>query len=132
MADFKLKATYSFDVFPTSVIGNNYQNVTVLAIMDRETVDKEINAQALHIQCFPFLPPGTPDSPDGYDYIKIRMSSGQVTYLGMAWINEATIQSNDYRTLTAVITGVTSNDAPRVKAALLQNGFPNFTLSLSA
>jgi hypothetical protein len=131
MATFKIRGVYSFDVYPVPVIGNNFQNVTVVGIMDWEMANKEIDVMALHVQSYSFLPAGTPDNPQSYEYLKIKMPSGVTTIIAAPWINEATIQSNEYRTITATIGGVSASDLAPIKAALVQNGYNNVALSIS-
>jgi len=125
------RQTYNFDVYPSAFIGNGFKNVTVMAIMDRETANKEIDTAALHVQYFPTLPAGTPNDPDAYDYVKLKLPSGNTTVIGLAWIKAETVQLVDARTITAKIGGVTVNDLARVRLALIQNGFPNVDLSIS-
>lgn len=129
--DLKNRLTYNFDVHPTAFIGNNYKNVTVMAIMDRETANKEIDTAALHIQCFPTLPAGTPNDPDAYDYVKLKMPSGATTIIGLAWIKSETVTLVDARTITAKIGNVTATDLAKIKAALVQNGYSSIELSIS-
>ena len=128
---FEIRKVYSWDVYPAALLGTNYKNVTVLAIMDRDTANKEIDTQALHVNFFPSLPAGTPNDPNGYDYIKIRTTAGQTTILGIAWINLASVTVVDSRTITVKISDVGAADITRVRNALVQNGFGSLDISIS-
>jgi hypothetical protein len=128
--NFVLRGVYSFDVFPAALLGTDYKNVTVLAIMDAATANREIDIQALHAQIYPMLPVGTPNDPYGYDYVKIKTTAGNVTILGIAWINDTTVTLVQSNTITAVIGNVSAVDVLRIRNALIQNGYNNIALSI--
>ena len=128
---FQLRSVYSFDIYPTALIGTIFNNVTVLSIMDPSSAAKEVDIQALHIQIFPTLPAGTPNDCTAYDYVKVRTAAGQTIILGMAWINAATVTLVTANTITAVITGVSTADIPRIMNALVQNGYNNVNISIN-
>jgi len=123
---FKIRSTYSFDVYPDTIIGNDYKNVTVLAIVDYQTaLSMGVDIDAIHVNVFPQLPAGLPDDPQATEYIKIRTASNIETVIGINWIRENTIQ--EVQSLRAVITveGVTSLDLPKILLAIEQNGYNN-------
>lgn len=128
--NFKIRQVYDFDVYPSAIIGNNFKGVTILAIMDNETASKEVDTQAMHVQIFPMVP-GMVNDPNGYDYVKIRTINGQTTILGVPWIKEDTVQLVESRTVTAVIANVSAVDVPRIRDALVQNGFNNVTVNIA-
>lgn len=123
---FKIKSTYSFEVYPDTVIGNNYTNVTVLGIVDYQTaLSMGVDIDAIHVNVFPLLPQGLPDDPQATEYLKIRTSSNIETVIGLNWIRENTIE--EVESLRAVVTveGVTSLDLPKILLAIQQNGYNN-------
>ncbi|EKD22624.1 MAG: hypothetical protein ACD_84C00035G0004 [uncultured bacterium] len=128
--NFALRGTYSFDAHAAALLGTNFKNVTILAIMDADTASREIDIVALHKQIFPLLPAGTPNDPRSYDYVKIQTTAGHTTILGMAWINETTVTQITSTKITAVIGNVSATDAIRVKNALLQNGFKDIAITV--
>lgn len=128
--NFILRGVFNFDTYAAAILGTNFRNVTVLAIMDANTANRELDIQAMHLQVFPTLPTGTPNDPFGYDYVKVKTPSGQTTILGMAWINAATVVQVQSNTITAVISGVSASDASRVRDALVQNGFNNLAITV--
>ena len=129
--NFKLRGAYTFSVYPSALLGTTYNNVTVLSIMDPSSAGKEIDVQALHAQVFPTLPPGAPTKYDGYDYIKIQLSTGQVTILGIAWIVPSTITLITSSTITVTINNVSASDMPKILNALVQNGYNDVILSIN-
>lgn len=129
--DLELKQTYSFQVHPAALLGNGFQNATVMAILDQESANQLIDTQAMHVQVYPTLPEGTPNNPAEYNYVKLRLANGTTTVLGIPWIKENTLVKQTSSVIKATIAGVTAADLPRVRAALLQNGFQNIELSLT-
>lgn len=128
---FLIRQVYNFDVYPAALLGSNFKNVTVLALMDRDTANQNIDTQALHVQIYPLLPAGTPNSPDGYDYVKVKLASGETATLGIAWIKPDTVQLVDSRTITVQIAGASAVDVSRVRDALVQNGFSAINITIS-
>ena len=129
--NFQIGVAYSFSVYPAALIGNNFVGVTVMAVMDYQSANREIDTQACHVAYYPSLPSGTPNKPSGYNYVKIKTTAGNTTILGLAWINEDTITVVTSRTITAVIGDVSAADLVRIKNALVQNGFNSVQLSIS-
>jgi hypothetical protein len=128
--NFILRSVYNFDLYPVALLGSGYKNATIMAIMDMATANQYIDAQAQHVQVYPTLPAGTPNDPNGYDYVKILTQTGETIVLGMAWINAATVTLVQSNTIRAVIGNVSAADVPRIKNALVQNGYNDVTLTI--
>ncbi len=131
MINFQLKQVYSFSVHPVAVLGNNFNNVTIVGLMDQDQANKEIDTQALHVQVYPYLPTGTPNRPDGYDYVKIKFPSGDTSILGLAWIKEDTVTKIVSSTINVKLGNVSPADVTRVRNALVQNGFNDIEISVN-
>lgn len=130
LPNFQIRQVYDFDVWPASIIGNNFKGVTVLALMDNETASKEFDTQAAHIQVYPLVP-GMVNDPNGYDYVKIKTTSGVTTIVGLPWIKEDTVQLVESRTITVKVGNVSASDVPRIREALVQNGFGNLVITIA-
>ena len=128
--DFKIRGVYSFDVYPAPLLGTNFKNVTVLAVMDFETANNEFDALARHVNYYSYLPTGTPNNPAAYDYIKIKTTADNVIIIGIAWINMSTVVEVESRTATVTIKNITATDVPRIKNALVQNGFNDIAIDI--
>jgi hypothetical protein len=128
--NFQLRQVYSFNVYPTALLSTDFSNVTIKAIMDPISAGKEIDIYALHAQMYPMLPPGSPNSAEDYDYVKIQTTAGNTTILGMAWIDANTVQLVQASTITAVISNVSAVDMNRILNALVQNGYSAVNLSI--
>jgi hypothetical protein len=129
---FNIRGVYSFDVYPSTILGSEYQNCTVMSYMDYETALQQADIPAIHTQVYPYLPSGTPDDPSQYDYIKIKMSDGSTVILGIAWINLSSVTEIDSVKFNVVIEGVASSDVTKLRNALSQNGFNNFNITVLA
>jgi len=129
MYNFRLKQTYTFNVLPTAILGNSFNNVTVVAIMDQEQANKEIDTQALHAQVFPYLPANSIDRADAYDYIKIKFPSGTTTVLGVPWIDESSVREIVSTVFSVKIFNATPTDITRLRNALSQNGFTDYEIT---
>lgn len=127
--NFQIGLTYSFEVYPSAILGTDFKNVKVLAILDKDSANQIISTQSMHVNVYPYLPAGTPNSPAGYNYIKILTQSGATTCIGIPWIKESTISVVEFKRATAVIDGVTLEDGPKIAAALLKNGYPNVKIN---
>lgn len=127
---FELKKVYNFDVYPATILGNDFQNVTIMAVMDYESAIQLADIPARHVNVFPYLPSGTPDDPAMYDYVKIKTASGENTILGIPWINLDTLTLVQSLTIVATIDGVSGADVERVRVALVQNGYNNLDIKL--
>lgn len=131
MYNFQLKQIYSFDVWPVPILGNNFKNVTVLALLDAESANQQgLDTQALHVQVYPHLPSGTPNRPTDYNYLKIRLSSGETTILGLPWIKDNTVVLVESSTITVKIGDVSPSDVTAIREALIQNGFNSLEISV--
>lgn len=128
---FVIKGVYSFILYPATVIRGDFSNLTIMATMDYESALQLGDIPAVHANVFPYLPAGTPNDPSQYDYVKVKLSSGIVTVLGMPWINQSTIELVQSLSATVVIEGVSNSDGPRIRDALVQNGYNNLTITIN-
>lgn len=128
---FVNKLVYSFDVYPSTIIGNDFKNVTVLGIVGYEQAIRDADIPAIHANVYPLLPQGTPEDPTQYDYLLVRTSAGRNTVLGIPWINLETVQLVESRKMSIVLDGVGSVDVDRVRSILVANGYNNISISLN-
>ena len=89
---FERKKTYSFKIYPSVVLGNDFTNVVVEDILSRATAEAFEKVTTLHALVYPYLPAGTPDDPDSYDYLKIRHPSGVTRIIAVQWIQMDTVE----------------------------------------
>lgn len=127
---FAVGRSYNFKVFPADLLGNNFNQVTVLGVINADIAQLQLDINALHAQVYPYLPSGTPNNPRGYDYVFIRTQSGETTVLGITWIDLSTVVEISSGTIIAEIPNCTSSDIQRVREALSANGFSGFNVKM--
>jgi len=130
--NFQVLQSYSFQPWPEAIgiLGNRFNNLTVVAEFDRATAELFADITAAHQQLMPYLPAGSSPNPDDYTYIKVRLDSGQETILSTGWINPDTITQIQAARVNIVVSGVNVSDVPAIRNALISNGFDQLEISL--
>lgn len=129
---FQNRKVYSFDVHPSAILGTGFKNVTVQATLDYQSALAFADIDALHANVYRYLPAGTPNRPQDFDYLMVRMPDGQPTIIGIPWIVEETITLVESLKMTVTIEGVGAADIEPVRACLSQNGYHNISIALQA
>lgn len=133
--NYQLGTTISFTTFDPNYLGNDYQNVKVVGILDADTAARSgLDIGSEHAMVYPNIPPAVQplDDPTQYNYIQVVTQNGTRTILGMPWIDETTIVVETNQAATVVIQGVTSTDIANIRKALTMNGYNNLTITLSS
>lgn len=126
--NLEVRKTYNFEVWPAVLLGTGFKACTVVAGMTAVMAQQFADIGALHAQVFPYLPSGTPNNPNAYDYVMVKTSTGQNVVLGYPWIKEDTIVEVSAVSIEILVTEVTTEDVTRLRDVLKQNGYSNFTL----
>lgn len=129
---FTPRSKYDFEVYPSSLLGTDFKNVTIEGTITPELAQREIDIFAQHRQFYPMLPNTTPDDATAYDYVVIRTQGGIRRILGLAWIDENTITLVESRTMVITIPNTKTGDVSAVRNALAANGFQNATITFSS
>lgn len=119
---YQIGSTYSFQVYPVAQLGNNFQNVVVLALLDATTVQQlGIDIWGMHKNLFASLPAGTPNDPTQYQYLRLKLQSGQTTIVAVPWIDDSTVELANAQTLQVTLGNLDAATwSPRVQLALAQ------------
>ena len=128
--DFQTRLVYSFNLYPSPILGSGFKNVTVQAILDYSTALGFADIEALHENVFQYLPSGTPNRPQDFDYLLLRTDSGATTVIGVPWIIEESIQLIESLTMNVTIEGVSTADGERIRACLSQNGYDKIQIAI--
>lgn len=124
MSLLTLRKTYDFGVYGSTVLGNNYKHVTVLAYLDYESaIQFGQDIRALHQQLYAYLPTGTPNDPTQYNYYKLKTLNGSTIVLGELWISPGTVTEVASGPAMVKIPDVTAADFVKIRNALSSNGF---------
>ncbi len=125
---FQPRTVYSFDVYSgaVSVLGNDFNNVTVMAVLDKETADLiGVDTDALYARLLPYLPNTASKFATDTQWIRIRQSSDIDTVIPVACINPDSVTLSQLSKVTVIISKVNPGDIPLIKQALISNGFNN-------
>lgn len=123
--------TYSFSPYAPELLGNDFQNVVVMGIMDRVSANDYLDTIAWHKSIYPVLPPGTPNDPNSFNYALFRTSTGVKVCLALAWIKEETVQLIEARTITAKIGNVGAADLDRIRNLLIAGNYNSVELTIA-
>lgn len=131
--NFIIGQTYSFNVYPSSLLGTDWQNVLVTSVMSYADAQNQKDVTSLHNQFYPFFgtQTNTPNDPASYLYIKVKTQNGDITILGVPWITDSTVVAVTAQTVTATIANVTPQDVPKIQAALVANGYNNVLVTIA-
>jgi hypothetical protein len=120
----------SFEVYPAAIIGTAFTDVKVLALLDKDTANLWIDADAWHANIYPTLPAGVPDDPNQYQYVKLKHLNGTVAVIGIPWIKPESMTISEKGVLTITVNDVGSIDKDRIIRALAANGYRIAKLTL--
>ena len=127
---FKLKNTYSFSVYPSAILGNDFQKVTILGILDRETAETFTNVTVKLPLILPYLPAGSSKDPADYTYLTTRHSTGVVSVTAAEWIQYSTVTEYTETTARIAINKFPPDQVPLLREILIANGFTDFNIEL--
>ncbi len=119
----KLGSTVSFDLWPVQVLGTSIKNAKVLGLFDASTaMQLGYDAPAQHVAVYPTLPSETPNDYSKYNYLYLKLASGQKTFIGIPWVKEATWVEEMVRTIAIFVENVTPSQENLAVQALSANG----------
>lgn len=128
---FQLKKTYSFDIYPSAILGADFNNCTVLDILSYTTASKFTNLAVKHPLIYPTLPQGYANDPTEYTYLMVRTEAGDEVILANEWIRQDSITEVQSAVVHVKLTDFPVTDIPLLRTVLAENGFKNFTVTQS-
>lgn len=124
--------TINFSTNAAPILGVEVRNAKLLGILDPGSAKAVDDIRAKHIQVYPYLPEGTPDSAYDYPYLKFAMADGSFRVYGLPWIKEDSIEIVATTNVVVTLKGRGQVDFDLIRQALLANGFDDFTLEVKA
>lgn len=123
----------TFTVFPAEIIGNDFQHVKVIGVVNAQVAESlGLNAYTLHQQVYPILPRGSaPNDADSYNFLLVEMQNGSKMAIGVPWIDLNTLQIHVSSTATLVLNDITPEKIQIVREALSANGISIASLSIN-
>lgn len=115
--------SYDFDVYPSVILGNQFKNFKLVAILDAETTRMlQFDPAAMHTKVYPTLPDGSIDDYLQYSYYKYLTPTNEVVIIGEPWIkpNSVVAVTSDYLWVKVLTT---PDQVSGVRSSLVSNGY---------
>lgn len=131
LSELPIGSTVSFETYAPQIIGAVIQNAVVLSHLDADSVRMlGGDPYSKHAQVYPLLPTGTVDDAASYTYLKLKLVSTEIAYIGLPWIREETIVATQRRRAVVKIEDVGPSDVNEIGLALSSNGYSKYTITL--
>ena len=111
----------SFEVYPVSILGDNYKTVKILSIVDYDTARMYTDVNNLSVSVYPSLPQGTPKDLKKYMYLKLEHLNGSITCVAIPWVNQDTVKFHTDVLINVTIKLNHVSDVETVRRLLLAN-----------
>nr|DAS66891.1 MAG TPA: hypothetical protein [Caudoviricetes sp.] len=134
IGDAKYGDLVTFTVYPAQIIGNDFQYVKVIGIVNAQVAESlGLNAYTLHQQVYPILPRGSvPNNADEYDFLLIEMQNGTKMAIGKPWIDINTLQIHVQNKATLILTNISAEKLQIVREALSANDVQIVSLEITS
>lgn len=129
MLPFELQKRYNFNTRAPSILGTNYKNALVKAIVDYTIASKYISPETEAINVYPSLPGGTNPDPKKWTYVIVELESLITRCFALEWIDTSSIAVVNSIDLNVVVHNTSTGDAERIRQSLLLMGFTNFSIT---
>lgn len=120
--DFKINSSYTFNNRASAILGAGHKNAKLVAIFDSKLAASFINIQSTHANIFPYLPAGTPNSPEKYTYLLFEIN-GERKVIAQEWIDELSVVESSTQAIQIDIQNVTTQDVTKIRNMLTIGGF---------
>ncbi len=119
ITDLEVGQKISFEVYPAHIFGNTFNNVTITAFFDYHLANAlGLDIVATHNTVYPTLPPGTPNDATQYNYMQVKLESGDSITLGLPWLVSSTIRISGGRTLKLTFQDIDDTRRSRIMMAV--------------
>lgn len=131
MANFKIGATYNFQVYKPSVLRSNYKGVVCRAVLDYDTARRFGDLEGIQAQVADSLPANAPRQLSKYVFIRVEFTDGTTAVLATAWIIDASVVEVDTVSGTAVFKLDSGADLDKVRQMFVRAGIELVSLGLN-
>lgn len=108
MTTLHINKHYSFSVYANSILGTNYRNAKLVAILDYKTALRFENIDLAHKQIYPYLPPNTLIDHTKYTYYLLDVNDKTVV-IADTWIKQSSIEETSGQSYTVKLNNVTTH-----------------------
>lgn len=125
--------TISFEVYPSTLLGNGFNDVVVEGEVSADVARMlGFDYISQHANVYPTLPEGTPANPTQYSYLVFRTVSGQQKIVGVPWIKIDTLVRRETTSVFVEVPGAGATDVSAIVAALSANGYRSKNVTVGA
>lgn len=119
---------YNFSMLAPTILGIKYENAKLVGILDFSSAMMVEDVSTLHSNIYNTLPSNTPRDAKDLIYLKIKTSTGEFRVFAIDWLNgEPTVVES--KTVQVTIDNVDLSQISILRAALVKNGFEQFTIN---
>ena len=132
LATLKPGDVVSFKSKSPTVLRDDFDNVVVVGVVNYDMVKyTDVDALATHVRVYPTLPTPKPIPDDftSYPYLLFKYPNGNLSAIGIPFINSETLVSNTTKILDVVIFNRDVSDIELITRALSSNGIKDFTIT---
>ena len=123
MALVTKKKKVSFKVYPISIYGDKFKNVTVRSEVDLDDANRlQHDAMAAFVTAKPFLPVEAVKDPTAESYYIVEFDDGEEVVIGASWIVPDSIRYHEGTVAIVTINNAGWEDADNIKAGLAARG----------
>jgi hypothetical protein len=133
MYDFQAGQTYSFQTVAPALLGNNFQNMLVQAVLNYDVAALFADLQAMHRNIYPLVQEFDPtivNDPTQYTYLRVVGVGGVPQIIAVQWIEPSTITAIASQSAYIVIPNVLQSQVATIQAALVGIGLVNVSITL--
>ncbi len=132
ISQIQIGQRFSFEVYPTAILGNNFKDVTLEATLNADGARAfGTDVASLHANVYRTLPPTVPNDPLKYNYLRVKHPNGQYSIIGIPYIRPESIVVATTGRLTMTIENVNQADQTRIINALAANGYTPSQMNLT-
>ena len=128
---FKIKQLYSFEVYPSALLGQDFKGLQLSAIISFDMARVYEDVTAIHKTAYANLPPGTNANPEYLTYLLFKTVTGDQRIIAQEWIDLSSVIESSDRVITATIPNSSIEDVHRLRSALSQEGFRDFNIEIN-
>lgn len=119
----KINSVVNFEYYGAAIMGAPVRGAKVLAILDADSAAMFINPVLMHANIKPMLPSNAPSNYTDYSYLKLKLSNGSTTAVGMPWIRGETWEEVAVSSMRFTVANVPPEKQQVILQALSANGF---------
>lgn len=127
----KIGNRYSFTTMAPSILGQDYSDMTLLAIGGYALASRLENVDVILNNIYPYLGSNAPSDATKDEYYVFTTAAGGTKVFGSTWINQATIDVTGSQSITVVVDNVSASDVSKIRELLASAGYNAITTRIS-